>query len=90
MPKNRTKKKNENGAIIVTRPNPKFRIGSRKGGKSALLMSNDELIAVLDDSNKKRYHAKARTVLANRGVTIEPKVVEADNSLESLAETMKH
>lgn len=90
MPKNRTRTKNENGAWVVSRPCSKLRIGTRKSGKSALIMSNDELIAVLDDANKKRYHHKARTVLLNRGVKLNwPEGLTEDHSLQSLADEMR-
>lgn len=67
MPKNVSRVKTKDGAIIVKRPTSKFRIGNRKGGKSALLMTNQQLMDVLKDPNKKRYHHKARAVLAARG-----------------------
>ena len=46
----------------------KFRIGTRKGGKSANLMSNDELQGILADTSKAKHWNKARAVLANRSV----------------------
>ena len=46
----------------------KFRIGNAKGGRSAHSMSNEELLNILDDSNKKRYRNNAKRVLALRGL----------------------
>ena len=44
----------------------KFKIGNRKTGTAANLMSTAQLEAVLEDSNRKKYHNKARQVLATR------------------------
>ena len=44
----------------------KFKIGNRKTGTSANLMSVAALEAVLKDSNRKKFHGKARQVLAMR------------------------
>ena len=63
MPKSRKVTKVD-GRTVVTNAPTKLRIGSRKGGKSANLMSKDELEKVLADSGKKRYHDKARAALA--------------------------
>ncbi len=67
MPKDiiRTKKDNQ---VFHTKPPRKFKIGGRKGGKSANIMSSADLIAVLENSGKSRYHPNARAVLALRGV----------------------
>lgn len=46
----------------------KFRIGTRKGGKSANLMSDDELVKVLANKDQAKHWNKARAVLANRNV----------------------
>jgi len=65
MPKSVRKVKKDNRWIRVIVPT-KFRIGTRKGGTSAQLMSKDQLQEVLLDPSKSKYHSKARTVLANR------------------------
>lgn len=44
----------------------KHRIGTRKGGKSANLMSSQELYDVIDNKNMAKHHNKARAVLVNR------------------------
>lgn len=44
----------------------KFRIGTHKGGKSANLMSNEELEKVLADKNQAKHWNKAQAVLINR------------------------
>ena len=90
MPKQKKTWKDASGAIHKQKVCTKFRIGTRKSGKSALLMSDEELLAVLDDKNKKRYHAKALTVLGKRGVYVESKVASKVESLEDLADSMKH
>ncbi len=71
MPKNIVKVKNSAGAIVKTRPMKKFRIGTRKSGKSALLMSNDELMNVINDNGKKRHRNKAIKVLRMRGILVQ-------------------
>ena len=48
----------------------KFKIGNRSGGKPANILSTADLKAVLENEDKKRYHAKARAVLVNRGVAV--------------------
>ena len=66
MPKTRRK----DGSI----PNMKFRIGSRKGGKSALTMTDDELLAALESSSTRgRDKPKIRQVLKLRGVVLPEK-----------------
>ena len=67
MPKNRVTKKSNTGAVSHFRPSTKLRIGTRKSGKSAFLMSTEDLVKVIEDKNKTRYHAKAKTVLSLRG-----------------------
>jgi hypothetical protein len=63
MPKSRRK----DGSI----PKMKFRIGSRKGGKSALTMTNDELLAALESDNTRgRDKPKIRQVLKLRRVDL--------------------
>lgn len=71
MPKNRTRTKTASGGIIHSRPCSKFRIGTRKSGKSALLMSTEDLQALLQDEGKRRYFAKAVAVLKLRGIEAE-------------------
>ena len=44
----------------------KFKIGNRKTGISASLMSSSDLQKVIEDSNRKKFHNKARQVLALR------------------------
>jgi len=46
----------------------KLRIGNRKTGVSAMLMSVAALKEVLSNTNKKRYHSKARNALHTRGI----------------------
>ena len=48
----------------------KFKIGNRSGGKPANTLSTADLQAVLENSDKNRYHAKVRAVLTNRGVAV--------------------
>lgn len=69
MPK-RIRTKKVDGRIIRTILPHKFRIGTRKGGTSAVTMSTAELKTVLETSGKGRWHQNARTVLATRGVTV--------------------
>jgi len=68
MPKGRKVIKNGN-TIHRFNVRRKFRIGSRKTGTSALQMTTEALKTVLGRVDQKRYHAKARTVLAMRGIT---------------------
>jgi len=67
MPKS-TKVVKKDGAIHRYKVPMKMRIGTRKGGKSAIAMSNEELLSVLTSSDKRKWHKHARTVLASRGV----------------------
>lgn len=69
MPKNSTVVKKD-GLIHKHRVANKLRIGDRKSGTSANLMSNEALLAVLKSRDKAKYHAKARTVLTARGVVL--------------------
>lgn len=46
----------------------KFRIGPRKGGKSAHQMTNEELQKVAETHSSGKSRANARAVLAKRGV----------------------
>ena len=69
MPKNRKIIKTPKGITRINEPR-KLLIGTRKSGKSAQIMSNDELKAVLNNKNQAKYHNKAATVLQNRGVEI--------------------
>ncbi len=89
MPKNRTRTKSSTGAIIHSRPCSKFRIGTRKSGKSALLMSTDELRAVLADGTKRRYFAKVIAVLKMRGINVElPAKIRKENPMQALADEL--
>lgn len=69
MPKNRKVIKNGNTVTVLSVPS-KLRIGTRKSGTSALLMTTEALKDVLTKKDNSRYHNKARTVLAMRGVTV--------------------
>jgi len=44
----------------------KFKIGNRKTGTCANLMSKADLEKVLEDNGRKKFHNKARQVLAKR------------------------
>ena len=48
----------------------KLRIGTRKSGQSAFQMTTEALKTVLERSDQKRYHNKARAALAMRGVAV--------------------
>ena len=65
MPKN-SKVEKRDGRVIRTRVPHKHRIGSRKSGVSASMMSNDQLYDVLNNVDKKKWHHIAYTVLGNR------------------------
>ncbi len=67
MPKNRKRIKIDNRFVISKNPT-KHRIGTRKSGSSANLMSSAALLAVLEDKNKTKWHQHARHVLSSRGV----------------------
>ncbi len=67
MPKS-TKVTKKDGVIHRQKVSMKMRIGPRKSGTSALAMSTEELLAVLEVSDKSKWHQKARTVLVSRGV----------------------
>jgi len=69
MPKNRKKVKVDNRIVTIKIP-AKNRIGTRKGGISANLMSNESLMDVITDPNKSKWYHIARTVLLNRGQEI--------------------
>lgn len=69
MPKS-TKIVKKDGVIHRQKVPMKMRIGTRKSGQSAMAMSNDELKSVLESNDKTKWHPKARTVLALRGVEI--------------------
>jgi len=66
MPKNRKRTKVDN-RIVVTKIPAKHRIGTRKSGISANLMSNDALMDVITDPNKSKWYHIAQNILANRG-----------------------
>lgn len=44
----------------------KYRIGNRKSGVPANSLSTKQLLAILSDSGKSKYHANAVAVLKNR------------------------
>ncbi len=71
MPKDIVMRK-ANGNIYRDSPKGgrKFKIGNRSGGKPANTLSTADLQAVLENADKKRYHAKVRAVLTNRGVAV--------------------
>lgn len=69
MPKGRKVIKTAN-SIKKVNVKRKLRIGTRKNGVGANTMSNERLREVLEDTNKTRYHGKARTVLNARGVKV--------------------
>ncbi len=83
MPKNRRRTKMQNGVIKHERPRTKLRIGTRKTGKSALHMSSDDLKAVVNNIDMKRYHDKARMVLAKRGIQVDWHKPLLDQSIDS-------
>ena len=64
MPRKRTHSKSTNWNKNDRR---KFRIGNRKGGTSALDMTTKDLLDVLSNPDKKKYHSKAVAVLKHRG-----------------------
>ncbi len=65
MPKSRKVTKKD-GIVHRQDVATKFRIGNRKTGICANLMSNADLEKVLVDKNRKKFHNKARQVLATR------------------------
>ena len=65
MPKSVRKVKKDGYWTKVIVPT-KFRIGTRKAGTSANLMSTEKLEQVLTDNSLSKYHDNARVVLANR------------------------
>ena len=65
MPKGRVHQKGTNGNKNVQR---KFRIGTRKAGKSAYRMTNRQLVDVLGNKNLRKHHSKAAYVLKHRNV----------------------
>jgi hypothetical protein len=70
MPKDIVQRKAK-GNVYRDKPiGRKLKIGSRKAGKPGHTLSNADLLAVLENADKKRYHANARTVLVSRGVTV--------------------
>jgi len=66
MPKS-TKVTKKDGVIYRQKVPTRLRIGTRKSGKSAISMSNDDLRSVLESANQRKWHQNARTVLAARG-----------------------
>ena len=69
MPKNNKVTKTGNG-LHKQKVSATFRIGTRKSGKSAHTMTNDALLAVLENKSQAKYHNDARAVLSLRGVTL--------------------
>ena len=67
MPKN-NKVTKVDGHIKKQRVPSKLRIGTRKGGKSGIAMSNADLQSVLEHNDKRKWQHHARTVLNMRGV----------------------
>ena len=67
MPKSVRKVKKDGYWTRVVVPT-KFRIGTRKGGKSANLMSDEALIQVLANKDQAKYWNSARAVLGNRSI----------------------
>jgi len=65
MPKSRKVTKKD-GVIHKQDVATKFKIGNRKTGTAAHLMSTAQLEAVIEDDNRKKFHNKARQVLAKR------------------------
>lgn len=69
MPKQR--KRVKKGQVVKTsNVLRKHRIGTRKTGVAAEQMSTVDLIAVLADDNKTRYHKNAAIVLRTRPINI--------------------
>ena len=69
MPKAR--KRTKKGQVIkVSNVSRKFRIGNRKSGVAAERMSTTDLIAVLANTSKRRYHKNAVAVLNTRPISI--------------------
>lgn len=69
MPKNRKVVKISQAMVLINEPR-KFRIGSRKGGKSAHVMSSKELRDILKDEDRKRDRSNATAILRLRGVAV--------------------
>jgi len=67
MPKHRKVVKRDGQIFKFNTPN-KFRIGTRKNGVSAHMMSSAALQEVIANKDKAKYHKNARTVLAIRGI----------------------
>jgi len=67
MSKRKTVIKTDRGVKIFKAP-AKFRVGNRKSGRSALIMTTADLLKELTSGNNKRAHDKIRTVLNKRGV----------------------
>ena len=68
MPKDIVLRKAKGNIYRDHPPGRKLKLGPRSSGKPANSMTNADLIAFLDNADKKRYHKNARTVLKNRGV----------------------
>ncbi len=67
MPKDIVKMKKD-GRILRKKPARKFKIGSRKSGKSAHTMSSEALLAIVTNNKRTGDRTNARSVLKLRGV----------------------
>ncbi len=63
MPKSVSKAKDSRGVWVTKVVPTKFRIGTRKHGKSAHMMSTEDLMQVVLDDNKSKWHASAIQVI---------------------------
>ena len=70
MPKGRKVIKTANSVKKVN-VKRKLRIGTRKSGTAANMMSTEALKEVLNTDSKSKWHKNARTVLSQRGVKID-------------------
>jgi len=69
MPKMR--KRTKKGQVVKKENvKRKFRIGTRKSGLAAEQMSTTDLIAVLANESKTKYHKNAAIVLRTRPISI--------------------
>lgn len=66
MPKNNKTVKHD-GRLFKQKVPARLRIGTRKSGTSAHSMSNEALLAVLDNKSQAKWHSDAQTVLNLRG-----------------------
>ena len=63
MPRQRKHNKTSNWNTISS---SKFRIGTRKAGVPANSLPTKQLLAIVSDSGKAKYHSKAYAVLKKR------------------------